>query len=104
MPCIDEMAEEQSRRETVTNLHERTRMLCGLCGAIEANFSLLVRSDLLDKVPGLREWWAQHKKDDEKRLARERQQRKEAIDRKREKLEVVKAELEELLEEEKGDA
>lgn len=87
MPCTDPFAEEQSRRETVTNLHERTRMLCGLCREIERKFNVLESGDIFHKVPGLPQWWAQHQKEDERRrkeedIARQR----EIIDKQKEVL------------------
>lgn len=99
MPCTDPYAEEQSRRETVTNLHERTRMLCGLCAEIERRHNVLVSGDYFHNVEGLALWWSQHKKEDAKRREKERQARLDELSRKREELDVIKAEIEELEEE-----
>lgn len=77
MPCRDYQAEEQDRRETVSNLHERTRMLCGLITELEkSSLDRLTVARFIEKVPGLTIWWEQHKAHDAARLKKEQESRR----------------------------
>ena len=72
MPCrhySDEeersLAEEQARKykEKLDNV---TRLLCGVM-SMTKDGNHRSQNEFLYGVPGLREWWEQHQKDDEKR-------------------------------------
>ena len=78
MPCRNDGAAEEDacnlRREKVeleTRLNKRldfvTNLLCGICKVLEKQN----RDTSIFIVPGLTEWWADHKKKDEERKRRE---------------------------------
>lgn len=71
MPCSDNQrwGDDEEHLELVKikkRNDELARMLCGLCREIEwQHIGLYGESiEYFDKVPGLREWWEEHKKYD----------------------------------------
>jgi hypothetical protein len=77
----DDPDEEPGSRK---RLDEVTRLLCGLCRA-------LPNPKTLDKVPGLRSWWRQHKVIDERRLRVERERAERAKLREQAQQKLTKA-------------
>jgi hypothetical protein len=63
---------EHSRKE----IDKLTRMLCGLCGELEAvNYDDEEGKSIFRQVKGLPKWWETHKRQDAQRLAKEREDR-----------------------------
>ena len=68
MPCTyDESPEEKAApfNKLRAELDDVTRMLCGVMTVLERE--RVKYENLYPEVPGLKEWWAKHKKSDAKR-------------------------------------
>lgn len=75
MPCRDDYAECRNDEENVAKLHNLTEMLCSFCKAFD-------NPDDGTMPARVRQWWNQHKAEDQAREARE----KAAADRERQQL------------------
>lgn len=89
MACRDHLAEEDSRRELATNLHDRTRMLCALCTRLEDAWGDTKAQNFFVGIPGLVQWWEMHKALDEER-------RKEEKRRRSQEAEVLRSQIQDL--------
>lgn len=79
MPCRDYYPTEDYTGPLRTKIDEQKRrldnyakMLCGLCGKIERTSGISTYT--IDSVPGLRDWWEDHKEQDRKRILKEREE------------------------------
>lgn len=84
MPCSDgypsnyDYEYEKQKVELKRRLDLSTRLLCGLLTQLTTTpiVDIGTMERLFKDVPGLREWWTQHQKED---AARERRERKELL-------------------------
>lgn len=75
MPCRDDGAELYEERHENRQLRERNdklaQMLCSLCSFLESNRY----THVFKYISGLSEWWAEHKRIDALRMAKEKAER-----------------------------
>lgn len=96
MPCNDggypSFMHAEDVREFNKKIDKLTRMLCGLCKAVDRVQDAELNMELIDSVKGLRQWWNKHQAIDRKREASEKAER--------ERMRKVKAALKKLTPEE----
>ncbi len=64
MPCSDPGADAYENKQLRERLNKVTRYLCTVCNYLEKRYGCVPSHDV-------QAWWDQHKKDDQKRLAKE---------------------------------